>query len=209
MRLLNLAVLVMIGLAVAAPVSADAPLTMMLKGRVLSPEHHPVSGAKIFVHDEETGDDVKGSSDGKGHFAIKHAECNFFSFVVVPPPESGLSRAHFEHVSGEAGKHFIVQLRRGFVVTGRITSGGVGIKGLHVRFSANDDGMTNAEVVHGGGITTTGRNGEFELTLTPGQKIIEIRNDRYRDIAAITTQQVTVSGDTKLPDFVLPNREKK
>lgn len=206
MRLLILSVFAVV-LAVASPVRADAP--MMLKGKVLNPEHHPVSGAKIFVHDEETGDDVKGSSDGKGHFAIKHAQCNYFSFVVVPPPESGLSRAHFEHVSGEAGKHFIVQLRRGFVVTGRIISGGVGVKGLHLKVSANDDGMTNAEVVHGGGITTTGRNGEFELTLTPGQKIIEICNDRYRDIAATTKQRVTVSGDTKLPDFVLPNREKK
>lgn len=206
MRLSVLFLLLLISVCVPAAM-ADVPI--MLKGKVLNPEHGPVSGAKILVHDEETGDDIKGASDGKGHFAIKHAECNYFSFVVLPPDGSGLSRAHFEHVSGEAGKHFIVQLRRGFVVSGRITSGGVGIKGLHLKVSANDAGMTNAEVVHGGGTTTTGKNGEFQLTLTPGQKIIEICNNRYRDIAASTKQQVTVSGDVQLPDFVLPNREKQ
>jgi uncharacterized GH25 family protein len=187
---------------------AYAEAVMMLKGRVLNPEHHPVAGAKIFVHDEETGADARGDSDRKGHFSIKHSECNYFSFDVVPPANSGLSRAHFQHVSGEAGKHFIVQLHRGFVVSGRVVANGAPVKGIRVKITANEPNMTTAEAVHGGGHATTGKNGEFMLTITPGQKIIEVLNDKYADLAKTIKQQVSVSGDTQLPEIVLPVREK-
>ncbi len=181
---------------------ADEP--MMLKGRVINQENQPVAGAKIVIHDEENGGEIKGEADGKGKFAIKHDECSYFSFDVIPPGNSSLSRAHFQHVSGESGKHFIVQLHKGFAIKGRVIAGGVGIKGLVVKVSPNDTSMTNVEVVHGGGTTLTGRNGEYQLTLTPGQKLIEIRNDRYSDLSTSTQQQVAVSGDTRIPDIVLP-----
>jgi hypothetical protein len=188
----------------ALPQTCTAEEQMMLKGKVLSPEHHPVAGAKIFIHDEENGAEIKGSSDGKGKFSIKHAACSFFSFDVIPPSNASLSRAHFQHVSGEAGKHFIVQLHKGFAVTGRVVAGGVGIKGLLVKAAPNDTSMSNVEVVHGGGATRTGRNGEFQLVLTPGQKIIEISNDRYSDLATAARHPVAISGDTRVPDINLP-----
>lgn len=186
----------------AAVSGKDDPL--FLKGRVLNQEQRPVSGAKIVILDEESGEQMKGESDGKGRFAVKHAACHNFSFSVVPPANSGLSRANFQHVSGEAGKHFIVQLHRGFAVSGRVVADGAGLKGLLVKVSANDQTMTNSEAAHGGGSCRTGKNGEYQMVLTPGQKIIEIKNDRYTNLSATIQQQLAVSGDTRIPDIVLP-----
>lgn len=181
---------------------ADEPT--MLKGKVMTSENHPVPGAKIVIQDEQGGAETRGESDGQGKFAIKHSECTYFSFDVIPPRNSSWSRARFEHVSGEAGKHFIVQLQRGFSVTGRVTAGGVGLKGVTVKALPNDATMSNVEVVHGGGIARTGKNGEYHLILTPGQKLIEVTNDKYSDLPPSAQQKVAVSGDTKLPDIVFP-----
>lgn len=183
--------------------SLAAEESLMLKGKIINPDGQPVTGVKIVIHDEESGEEIKGDSDGKGKFAIKHAPCSYFSFDVIPPANSSLSRAHFQHMSGEAGKHIIVQLHRGFSVKGRVTAHGVGLKGLLVKVSPNDTSMSNVEVVHGGGTTRTGRNGEYQLILTPGNKLIEIKNDRYSDVPATARQSIAVSGDISLPDIEL------
>lgn len=175
-----------------------------LKGKVLDAEGKPVGGAKIIVHDEDKAEDSSGKSDGKGNFAVEHEPCNSLSFDVVPNPKSGYSRAHYAHVSGEQSKHFIVQLHKGFKVSGRILAEGGGVKGLEVKFIGKDEGVGTSHVVHGGGVATTDGDGEYELLLTPGKKLVQIKNELYSNLSPVYQHEVTITSDTKLPDMTLP-----
>ncbi len=174
-----------------------------LKGKVMDAEGKPVGGVKIVVHDEDKQEDSSGKSDGKGNFEVEHEPCNTLSFDVIPNPRSGYSRAHYAHVSGEQSKHFIVQLHKGFKVSGRVMAEGSGVKGLEVRFVGRDEGGTS-HVVHGGGVATTDGDGDYEVLLTPGKKIMQIKNDVYSNLAPVYHHEITITGDTKIPDITLP-----
>ncbi len=179
-----------------------------LKGRVLSSEGRPVGGARIIILDEDTQQEVSGRSDRRGNFEIKHPKCSTLSFDVLPSGKSGLTHAHYSHVSGELSKHFIVKLHKGFLVSGRVLAEGKGVKGLKIRvIGQNDDGgkhhAANA-TVHGGGKALSKADGEFSLLLTPGKKILQIKNDVYSNLSPVYQHEFTVTGDTQLPDMTLP-----
>lgn len=171
-----------------------------LKGKVVDQEGQPVSGAKVILHDEDSNEELSGRSDGKGKFEIEHPLCSTLSFDVVPPSKSGLSSAHYCHVSGELTKYFNVQLHRGFHVTGRVLAEGQGIKGLQIKIIGQEHDAT----VHGGGNTETKGNGEYSLFLTPGKKTIQIKNEVYSNLSPLYQHEFTITGDTRLPDMTLP-----
>lgn len=175
-----------------------------LKGRVLDSEGNPIAGVKIVVHDEDRQEETTGRSDGKGNFEVKHEPCNLLSFDVFPSHKSGFSHAHYAHVSGEVTKQFIVRLHKGFEVTGRILAEGEGIKGLEIKIIGKDDGNGTSHSIHGGGVTKTKNGGEYAFHLTPGKKILQIKNDVYSNLSPIYQHEITITGDVRLPDMTLP-----
>lgn len=202
MRLLDIAIMTLIAATcLHQPVLAEPAV---LKGKVLDSEGRPVGGAKIIVQNEDNMQESSGKSDGKGDFEVEHQACNTLSFVVLPSKKSGFSNAHYAHVSGEHSKHFIVRLHKGFHVSGRILAEGQGIKGLEVHVLGQDEGKGSSHTIHGGGAARTKGNGEYELLLTPGKKIIQIKNDVYSNLAPVYQHEFTITGDTKLPDMTLP-----
>lgn len=166
----------------------------------------PVNGAKIVVHDEDHDEYHSGKSNVKGEFEVEHMPCKNMAFDVLPPEKLALSPAHYGHVTGELSKHFIVQLHQGFRVTGRILSGGQGLKGIDIKFNAHES-AGHSDTIHGGGYTTTKGDGSFSLLLTPGKKVMEIRNDRYAKLSPIYQHEVTITGETTLPEMSLPERK--
>lgn len=179
--------------------------SLFLKGKVLDSQGHSVAGAKVVVHDEDHNDYKIGKSNAQGEFEVEHQQCNHLSFDVLPPPKLELSPAHYANVTGELSKHFIVQLKHGFKVSGRILSAGKGLKGIDIKFNAHEQ-SGKAGIIHGGGFTTTKGDGSFALLLTPGKKVIEIRNDRYPKLSPLYQHEVTITGDTILPEISLPEQ---
>lgn len=174
----------------------------LLKGKVTDPSGRGVNGAKIVVHDEEHNEYKSGRSDSNGEFEVEHTLCNNLSFEVTPPPKLGLAPAHYQHVTGGLSKHFIVKLHPGFKISGRITAAGRGLKGLPIRFVGLEAGSTST--VHGGASTVSRADGRFSVLLTPGKKRLEISNDEYSDLAPIYHHEITITGDTVIPDMILP-----
>lgn len=173
-----------------------------LKGKVVDADGHPVGGAKIVLRIEDTQEEVNGRSNGKGNFAIEHPQCRTLSFDVYPPAKSELTSAHYARVSGDLSKHFIVQLHKGFRVTGKVLAEGQGVKGLEIKVIGNEPG--SHATVHGGGVTHTKGNGEYLFILTPGKKIFQIKNEVYSNLAPVYQHEFTITGDTTLPDMNLP-----
>lgn len=170
-----------------------------LKGKILDEQGNPVPKSKIVLHLEDDGSSYHGQSDGKGNFKLEFPKCHFISFEVNPPKKSGLARARFQHLSGEATKHFMVRLHHGFLVQGRVIGHNAGLKGVKVHVTDPHD-----KDVHASGTAITGGGGQFSMRLTPGNKLFEIVNDRFSDLSGSTQQHVTITGDTSLPDLVVP-----
>lgn len=184
-------------------IAQDAPT--LLKGKIIDSDGNPVAGAKIVLHDEERDEKKSGKTNSKGEFAIEHQACSFVSFDAMPPKKSGLTSAHYSHVSGEVSKHVIVRLHKGFLVSGRILSEGRGVKGLEVKAIATEKGKHgNDSTIHGGGKSVTDSEGNYTLTLTPGKKTIQIKNELYSNLSPLYQHEFTITGDSKLPDMTLP-----
>ncbi len=182
----------------------EAVEEIFLKGKVVDAEGHPVGGAKIVIHDEDTRHDTSGRADGEGDFEIKHDPCTTMSFDVIPSEKSGLTVSHYANVAGESTKHFIVQLHKGFKVTGRVLAGNQGIKGLDIIIIGQDEANGKKGTVHGGGSTKTKAKGEYALVLTPGKKTVQIKNELYANLSPLYQHEFTITGDTRLPDMTLP-----
>ncbi|MBX9688290.1 MAG: carboxypeptidase-like regulatory domain-containing protein [Candidatus Obscuribacterales bacterium] len=194
------AILLAISFAQFTP--AQEKESTLLKGKVLDSAGKPISGAKIIIHNEDSHQELSGRSDGDGDFEIEHAPCSSLSFDVIPSKKSGFTSAHYAHVGGESSKHFIVQLHKGFQVSGRVLAEGQGIKGLEIHAFGHEPGTHST--VHGGGKTKSNNNGEFTLFLTPGKKTIQIKNDIYSNLSPVYQHEFTITGDTRLPDMTLP-----
>lgn len=175
---------------------------VFLKGKVHDSDGSPVGGAKIVIHNEDREESINGRSNGKGVFQIEHPRCSTLSFDVIPSAKSGLSSAHYSHVSGELSKYFNVLLHRGFRVTGRVMAEGQGVKGLEIKVFGQDS--ESGATVHGGGIAHTKGNGEYSFLLTPGKKTFQIKNDIYANLSPLYQHEFTITGDIRLPDMTLP-----
>ena len=186
----------------APETSAEEDRVRKLKGKVVDLDGHPVAGAKIIAHNLDTQEEIDGRSNGKGDFEIDHPECSALSFDVYPPAKAELTSAHYSHVSGELSKHIIVQLHKGFKVTGRVLAEGQGIKGLEIKVTGAEQGAH--ATVHGGGTSHTKGNGEYSFILTPGKKVFQIKNELYSNLAPVYQHEFTITGDTRLPDMNLP-----
>lgn len=188
---------------VCSGTSVFAADSALLRGKVLNSEGNPVAGAKIVMHDEDSGKTLNGHSDRKGNFEIDHPLCSTLFFEVLPPEKSGLASAYYSHVTGESSQHFIVKLHRGFHISGRILAEGEGVKGLEIIVKGRE-GEGSGNTIHGGGRTVSRADGEYSLFLTPGKKVLQIKNDVFSNLSPVYQHEFTVTGDMQLPDMSLP-----
>lgn len=202
MRRLDIKTLLSFSVLLLSATGAHAE-DVLLKGKVINAEGQGISGVKIILKDEDHDNEMSCKSDAKGNFEIEHEQCSTLSVAVKPSPRSGYTAAHYSHVAGDMHKTFIVKLQKGYNVSGRILAEGQGIKGLEVKAISQDDGKSRS-TIHGGGITHSKGNGEYSFLLTPGKKIIQIKNDLYSNLSPLYQHEFTITGDTRLPDMTLP-----
>ncbi len=114
--------------------------------------------------------------------------------------------ALIEYVPGNRTRQFSIHLQRGFAVQGRISHDGKGLRGLFLQARAIGE-RTEGDAVHGGGSTVTGGNGTFRLILTPGHKMLQVKNSRYPQLAAQLEVPIDITADTPDWQIELPTRK--
>ncbi len=182
----------------------DIPVdeTAEFRGKVTDAANKPLGHVKVTLTDKVSGASKTTSTNGKGQFWISTQSQHPLSMQFTPPEKSGLASAMFDTLPAREDRQLIVHLSKGFPVEGRLTFAGGALKGLRVRITAEHP-SDDHEKIYGGGETTTGSNGTFRLSLTPGHKQMLVLNDRYSNVARETKKKLTVSNDLKLGDIDL------
>ena len=177
---------------------------LYVNGKVTDQHNNPVAGAKLFLKDKASGKRLIAEANSRGDFQLKHPPTVRESLEVIPPSKTGLAQAFLDNISGERTKHVIVQLKKGFSVDGRVLVDGKGAKGVWVTVVPQTTKGMN-DPIHGGGRTITDGSGSYHLVLTPGRKKMLLTNDRYEHVAGEAWHEVTITGDTAMPDLSLPS----
>lgn len=188
------------GLLACAAVAADE--SPVLRGSVTDEAGRPVPNARVCLRQIGADAEHTTRTDKQGHFALSNEFAGNCVLEVCPSTKSGLSRAVIDQVPGKTTRQFVVHLKHGFRLSGRVTFGGRGVKGMTLKVVPSEAG--SADAVHGGGWTATGSDGRFHLVLTPGAKMLVVVNERYSGLVKELRQPINVTGDTQLPDIVLP-----
>jgi hypothetical protein len=185
------------------------PLTVhekqpMLIGRVTDSDLKPLGSVQLKLTSPDTNLKVTAVTKGDGSFEIAHDPCKICQLEVYPPKGSKLASALLDNLSGESTRRLVIQLREGLHVIGKVTGNGKGLKGLDLTFVPVDAETSKRASVHGSGLTRTGKNGSFSLTVTPGMNRLTIDNDRYPEFEEHFDTHVNVTGGGDIPDIVLP-----
>jgi hypothetical protein len=197
-------------LLISLPCNAHKfPLTVnekqpALVGRVTDSDLKPLAGVQLKLTSPDTNLKITAVTKGDGSFSIAHDPCKICQLEVYPPKDSKLASALLDNLSGESTRRLIIQLREGIHVMGKVTGGGKGLKGLDLTFVPVDASTSKRSSVHGSGMTKTGKNGSFSLTVTPGMNQLTIDNDRYPEFKDHFETKVNVTGGGDIPDLVLP-----
>jgi hypothetical protein len=200
----NLILVAVISSFLCAPVcagdfKADEPPKVNVSGRVVDPAGRPVPNAQLLLTDRDTGTTVEAKTDKRGHFVIKHDRTEFETLHVIAPPETKLAQATLTDIPAEDGRHVLVNLKPGVVISGKCMAEGKPLKNVTIRAIPR----TKAGI-HDGGQTTTNRKGEWSLTITPGEKIFEVTDVRVNAIVGLYRKKHLVTKDGALPVFDLP-----
>lgn len=173
-----------------------------ISGRITDFNRRPLEGIEVKLFDSQNGWSKVVTSQGNGAFSIGHKQCKLCQLEVLPGPRSGLATALIRQVPGDQDRNYVVALQRGFLVQGKVSSGGKGLKGVQITVVDNTQ-VDQGNHVYEGGTTTTGRNGTFQITLTPGRKKLLVDNNRYAELTKHSEQEITVTSDMQLDEIVL------
>ena len=182
----------------------DPPPMAAISGYVTDFNRRPVAAAQARILDEKGEVLQSVATDARGSFELKHKYCISCNLEVVPAEKTGLACALVENIPGSVSRTFLLCLQQGFRVVGRVVGEGRGLKGLEVRVIAQESDR-DALRVHSGGFAKTARDGNFEMSLTPGAKKLSVFNSRYPDFVSKYEQDFVVTADDKLPDIKLPS----
>jgi hypothetical protein len=192
-------------LALSGPLSPPAGAAdKVISGQVRDHKNRPIGSVKVDLWTRDGNFSLSEKTDKNGKFSLAHPSCNQCFLEVQAPRKLGLASALVEDIPGDEARSIIVSLRKGFPVSGRVVASGKGLKGIVVKVYSRDHEHDVKARVYGGGATVTGRGGDFEMLLTPGDKKLILLNKRYKKLAKSTSIEFKVIVDTNLEDIELP-----
>lgn len=197
------------GLALfTTPVLGADQEELVLRGVVTDENLKPLSGVEVKLVSRNNAVITSASTGANGQFVLEHAPCRSLSLEAVPRKGSSLATAWIDNISGEENRRIVIELQHGFEIHGRIVHQNRGLKGLPIAIKPANEDVATQKFVHGGGHAKTGRDGCFELTLTPGLKVLSVANDRYPDLAPAFSRKLSITTDGVIPDIELPANSK-
>lgn len=183
--------------------------TCKVSGRVTDAETRPLKNVEVDLWEKDGELSLTTRTNRRGEFEFEHEPCGSCFLEVTAPVKTGLSQAIIEDVPGDDSRSYLVSLKRGFCVRGRVTSRGKPLKGIIVKVYSKEHKEDKKERTHGGGAMLTGRGGEFRIVLTPGEKTVVFINIRYKDVVHRREASLKVVKDITLADVELPVIERR
>jgi hypothetical protein len=188
----------------AAPAPAkdaklDKPKPVRVSGKVLDTSGNPIRDAQVFLIDHERRLRLSDRTDADGMFDIKHERVGFDSLQIVPPLETHLAQAILKDMPAKEGRHVVVNLKPGVQVIGRVLAAGHPLKGVTVRAIAK-----SSDAIHDSAEAVTNKKGQYELLLTPGEKIFEISDVQDNAVVGLHRVSEIVRAAGALPDIDVP-----
>jgi len=174
-----------------------------ISGRVVDQRQKPVGGVPVLLWEKDGDLSLEKKTNGAGEFSFEHKPCSDLCLEVTPDHHMKMASALIENLPGGETRKMIVELKKGFLVTGRVTHEGKGLKGVIVRVTPVGT-IDKRSKVHGGGADETGRGGAFNLILTGGQKKLVVLNDKYPQYAHHVEKTFSVIDDYHLGKIDLP-----
>lgn len=192
-------------LTVPAALAEDEP-TPIISGTISTSAKKPMPGVQVILLNQTGVQLATGVTGERGGFSFKHTLCRRCTLQILPNLDTHYACAVIENIPGDANRNFLLSLQRGFTVSGRVVSGKKGLKGVGLKATSLDPGAEGKKV-YDGGLAITARNGTFTMILTPGHKKIELNNQKYSELEAITEMTTDVTGDATLPDIEIPETD--
>jgi hypothetical protein len=174
-----------------------------ISGRVVDQKQKPMGGVPVLLWETDGDLSLEATSNGAGEFKFDHKACGELCLEVKPDHGLKLASALIENLPGGETRKMIVELKSGYLITGRVTHAGKGLKGLIVRVTPVG-AINKRSKVHGGGADETGRGGAFNLILTAGEKKLLVINEKYPQFSRHIETTFSVSDDAHLGKIELP-----
>jgi hypothetical protein len=181
--------------------------TGTISGKILNTLRKPVAGVPVTLYNQRMQELNSVTSDKDGEFVIKHGPCVYCTVAVSPDVDLGLASALFENIPGRDSRNLIVQLQHGFLISGRITHGGKGLRGLTLKATAASKDEDDIHKLHQGGSAKTGWTGSYSMVLTPGPKKLHVINEKHEDLVQEYEYDFDVTSAMTLPDIDLPAKK--
>ena len=172
-------------------------------GRVVDQKQKPLGGVPLSLWESDGNLSMESKTNSSGDFKFEHKPCGDLCLEVAPDHKLKLATALLENLPGGETRKLIVELKHGYLVTGRVIHEGKGLKGLIIRVKPVGAENKRAKV-HGGGADETGRGGAFNLILTDGQKKLMVINDKYPEYSRHIEKTFAVNDDIHLGKIELP-----
>ncbi|MBX9696112.1 MAG: carboxypeptidase-like regulatory domain-containing protein [Cyanobacteria bacterium] len=174
-----------------------------ISGRVVDMVGKPIDKIRVDLWTKEGSLSLSTKTDKRGSFKFVHEKCQPCYLEVLPRKESQMACATIDNISGEENRSIIVNLKRGYLLSGRVCAGDKGLPGVVVKVYSEEHEKNPTARVYGGGAVKTGRDGKFEMVLTPGKKHLVVINNKFSEIKRRTEANFEISADMELEDVKL------
>lgn len=182
--------------------AAQAQPTVRTSGRLVNLKGDGVASIPVYLWEEKGPLSLAAKTGPDGKFDFEHPVCGALTLEILPPVKTSYACAVVDEVPGDQNHKLIVEMHLGHLISGRVAHEGKGIKGVVVRIRPIEldkhgsqidyTSLERAVRIHGGGTTTTAKDGAFTLVITPGLKQLTVINNKYAKFEKKVEHSLTV-----------------
>lgn len=186
----------------SSAIGANPKALVQTSGRLVNLKGDGVANIPVYLWEQKGELSLAAKSRTDGGFNFEHPICGMLTLEVLPPLKTSYACALIDEVPGDQNRKLIVEMHMGHLISGHVVHDDKGLKGLLVRVRPVEldkqgsqidySNLERSEKIHGGGTTTTGKDGAFTLILTPGHKQLTVVNNKYPGVKKKVEQTLTV-----------------
>lgn len=186
----------------SAAIAAQPQASVRTSGRLINLKGEGVANIPVYLWEEKGPLSLAAKTGADGKFDFEHPICGALTLEVLPPVKTSYASAVVDEVPGDQNHKLLVEMHLGHLISGRVAHDGKGVKGVVVRIRPIEldkhgsqidyTSLEKAVRIHGGGTTTTARDGAFTLVITPGLKQLTVINNKYPKFEKKVQHSLTV-----------------
>lgn len=182
--------------------AANAKTLVQTSGRLVNLKGDGVGNIPVYLWEQKGEISLAAKTRADGGFNFEHPICGTLTLEILPPLKTSYASALIDEVPGDQNRKLIVEMHQGHLISGHVVHDDKGLKGVLVRVKPvkldkpdsqfDYSSLDRSEMIHGGGTTTTGKDGVFTLILTPGHKQLTVINNKHPGAKKKMEQTLTV-----------------